>query len=69
MCGCLLHIPYWALALNPDMCPDWELNRQPFGLQAGTQSTEPYHPGLITINVKKLNYMYMLTIQKQNQKS
>ena len=23
------------------MCPDWELNQQPFGSQACTQSTEP----------------------------
>ena len=28
------------------MYPDWELNQQPFGLQAHTQSTEPHHPGL-----------------------
>ena len=28
----------WAL--------DWELSKQPFGSQAGTQSTEPYQPGL-----------------------
>ena len=37
--------PTWDLAHNPDMCPDWELNQQPFGLQAGTQSTKPYQPG------------------------
>ena len=29
----------------PGMCPDWELNRQPFGLQARTQSTELHQPG------------------------
>ena len=27
-------------AHNPGMCPDWELNWQPFGSQAHTQSTE-----------------------------
>ena len=27
------------------MCPDWESNQQPFGSQAGTQSTEPHQPG------------------------
>ena len=32
----------------PAVCPDWGLNRQPFSLQAGTQSTEPHQPGLIT---------------------
>ena len=26
------------------MCPDWESNQQPFGLKAGTQSTEPHQP-------------------------
>ena len=26
------------LTLNPGMCPDWELNQQPFDLQASTQS-------------------------------
>ena len=29
----------------PGMCLDWELNQQPFGSQAGTQSTEPHQPG------------------------
>ena len=32
------------LAFNPGLCPDWELIRQPFGSQAGTQSTEPHQP-------------------------
>ena len=31
-------------AQNLSMCPDWESNQQPFGLQAGTQSTEPQQP-------------------------
>ena len=26
------------------MCPDWELNRRPFGSQAGTWSSEPCQP-------------------------
>ena len=38
--------PTGDLAHNPGMCPDWELNWQPFGLQASTQSTEPHQPGL-----------------------
>ena len=38
--------PTGDLACNPGMWPDWELDRQPFDLQAGTQSTEPHQPGL-----------------------
>ena len=33
------------LACNPGVCPEWESNRWPFGLQAGPQSTEPHQPG------------------------
>ena len=36
--------PAGDLACNPDMCPDWELNQRPFGLQTSTQSTEPHQP-------------------------
>ena len=39
-------LPTGDLASNPGMCPDWESNQRPFGLQAGTQSTEPHQPGL-----------------------
>ena len=38
--------PTGDLAHNPGMCPDWESNRRPFGLEAGTQSTESHQPGL-----------------------
>ena len=38
--------PTGDLARNPGMCPDWESNQRPFGLQAGTQSTEPHQQGL-----------------------
>ena len=34
------------LAHNPGMCPDQELNRRPFCLQGGTQSTELQQSGL-----------------------
>ena len=37
--------PTGALARNPGMCLDWELNLWPFSVQAGTQSTEPHQPG------------------------
>ena len=40
VCGYLLH--------TPGMCPDWVLNQQSFVSQAGTQSTKPHQPGLIT---------------------
>ena len=43
--GCLLCAPYWGLACNPGMYPDWELNWLPFGSQAGTESTEPHQLG------------------------
>ena len=39
--------PTGHLVCNPDMRPDWELNRQLFGLQAGTQATELHQPGPI----------------------
>ena len=39
-------------ASNPGTCPDWESSQRPFGLQAGTQSTEPHQPGLkLFINI------------------
>ena len=42
----LMHPPTRDLAHNPGMCPDWESNQQPFGLQGHPQSTEPHQPGL-----------------------
>ena len=41
--------PTRDLAHDPGMCPDWESNQRPFGLQAGTQSTEPHQPGRVYI--------------------
>ena len=41
--------PTGDLAFNPGMCPDWESNWQPFGSQAGAQSTEPQQPGETTV--------------------
>ena len=38
--------PTGDLAHNPGMCPVWELNQQPFGSQADTQSTETHQRGL-----------------------
>ena len=47
MCSCLSYAQTEDLAHSPGMCPDWELKRQSFGSQAGTQSTEPHQPGHI----------------------
>ena len=41
--------PTGDLAHNPSMCPDWELNRQTFGLQAGAQSTEPHQTAPVSL--------------------
>ena len=38
---------------NPGMCPAWEPNQCPFGLQASAQSTEPHHPGPFSIFLKE----------------
>ena len=49
-CQCVVASPVSPtgdLAHNPGMCPDWELNRWPFGLQASTQSTDPHQAGQI----------------------
>ena len=37
--------PAGDLAHNPGMCPNRELNLQPFGLQDDAQPVEPYRPG------------------------
>ena len=46
---------------NSGMCPDWDLNRRPFGSQAVTPSSEPHQPGL--------NSFIMLTFNKTNLES
>ena len=58
--------PTGDLAHNPGTHPDWELNQQPFNLQANAQSPEPLQPGLVfywqineTMAVKSL-LMYIL---------
>ena len=37
--------PAGDLASKPGICPDWELNLQPFGLLARAQSTELHQLG------------------------
>ena len=49
--------PTGDLTHNTGLCPDWELNHWPFGLQAGTQSSEPHPPGqklLIIISFQEI---------------
>ena len=40
------------LACNPGMCPDWELNWQPFSPQASTQSTESHQQRVVSLSFK-----------------
>ena len=58
MCGCLSHAPYWDLAHNLGMDPDWEWNQQAFGSQASIQSTKPHQPGLKVLTKKKKKSKY-----------
>ena len=44
--------PTGDLAHNPSMCPNWESNWWPHGLQASAQSTEPLQPGQYIIIFK-----------------
>ena len=46
--------PTGDLAHKPGMCPDGELNQQPFGSQAGTQYTEPHQPGLFLLIFREI---------------
>ena len=48
--------PTGNLACNPDMCTDWESNGWPFGLQAGSKSTEPHRPGPLPFSFSFFNY-------------
>ena len=48
MCDCLSYAPPTGdPACNPGMCPDRESKRRAFGLQAGSQHTEPHQLGLL----------------------
>ena len=44
----LSYVQLGNLGHNSGMCPDWESNLWPFGLQAGTQSTELHQPGRVS---------------------
>ena len=57
--------PSGNLARNPSMCPGWELNRQPVGLQASAQSTEPQQPGHHGKNFKLKSSKTLSLLQNQ----
>ena len=45
-CVVASHTPHTGyLACSPGMCTNWELNQQPFGSQANTQSIVPHQLG------------------------
>ena len=48
------------LAHNPGTYPDWEWNRRPLDLQAGTQSTEPHQPGRFCFSFSESLYCSVL---------
>ena len=60
MCGCFSRTPTEHLACNPGMCPDWGSNYRPFGLQAGTQSTESYQPELFFFFLNTVNVIILI---------
>ena len=51
--GSFQDTPSQGLACNPGMCPDQELNQQPFGPWDNTQPTEPHESGLTTVTFKE----------------
>ena len=55
-------LPTGDLACNPGMCPDWESNKRPFGLQADTQSTEPHQPGQKRNSLLLCSQMYQFLL-------
>ena len=52
------------LAHNPGMCPNWELNQQPFGLLASARSTESHQPGLLVSLKNSRPLIFQVQFQK-----
>ena len=53
-CVVASHAPLTGdLAYNPGMCPDWELNQQPFGSQAGTHRLSHISQGKKNLSIMK----------------
>ena len=61
-CVVVCHAPPTGdLACNPGMCPDWELNWQPFASKSGAQTTEQHQqPGLVYISWKNSYAAFLL---------
>ena len=56
-CVVASHAPHTRdLAHCPGMCPDQELNQQPFGSQTSAQSIEPHQPGLSFLSFFKKRF-------------
>ena len=51
--------PTRDLSGSPGMCPGWESNRWPFGLQSGAQPTEPHQPGQISVLEYQIGKVYL----------
>ena len=54
--------PTGDLASSPGMCPHWESNQRPCGLQASAQSTEPHQPGLSPLFLSHLPGAYSFAV-------
>ena len=64
-CGCASHMPATGdLACNPGVCPDWESNRQPFGLQARAESPELHQPGQVWVCFLSYFIILLLLVTK-----
>ena len=62
----LVHPLQGNLACSPGMCPDWESNQRPLGLQAGAQSTKPYQPGPNTEFYIQIFRVYLVPVVPLN---
>ena len=64
--------PTGDMARNPGVCPDWELNQQPFGLQAGTKSTALHARAqsyVLNASMERLQFHVFVTRQPQDNKN
>ena len=63
MCGCLLCAPYWGLARNPGVCPDWESNWRPLvhrpALSPLSHTSQGVKPSSVDLEMSK--YIMLIT--------